>query len=55
MSASEYDMNHSETVSEIQSLLGELARREAIDIQLPEPEEVTAEDLELLRSLGYVE
>jgi arylsulfatase A-like enzyme len=36
-------------------LLGELARREAIDIQLPDPEEVTADDLELLRSLGYVE
>ena len=36
-------------------LLGELVRREAIDIQLPDPEEVTEEDLELLRSLGYVE
>ncbi len=38
-----------------ESLLGELERREAIDIQLPDREEVTAEDLELLRSLGYVE
>lgn len=38
-----------------EDLLGELVRREAIDIQLPDPEEVTAEDLELLRSLGYVE
>jgi arylsulfatase A-like enzyme len=28
---------------------------EAIDTQLPEKEEITAEDLELLRSLGYVE
>jgi arylsulfatase A-like enzyme len=38
-----------------ESLLGELIRREAIDTQLPEKEEITAEDLELLRSLGYVE
>ena len=38
-----------------ESLLGELVRRDAIDIQLPDPEEVSAEDLELLRSLGYVE
>ena len=42
-----------QTIAE--SLLGELVRREAIDIQLPDPEEVTEEDLELLRSLGYVE
>jgi len=38
-----------------ESLLGELVRRKAVDTQLPKPEEVTAEDLELLRSLGYVE
>jgi len=38
-----------------ESLLGELVRREAIDTQLPDAGEVTAEDLELLRSLGYVE
>jgi arylsulfatase A-like enzyme len=36
-------------------LLGELVRREAVDTQLPEPGEVTAEDLEFLRALGYVE
>ncbi len=39
----------------VESLLGELARREAVDIQLPDPEEVTPQDLEFLRSLGYVE
>ena len=38
-----------------ESLFDELARREAVDTQLPEPGEVTAEDLEFLRSLGYVE
>jgi arylsulfatase A-like enzyme len=36
-------------------LLGELVRRDAVDTQLPERGEITAEDLELLRSLGYVE
>lgn len=38
-----------------ESLLDELIRRKAIDTRLPEKEEITAEDLELLRSLGYVE
>jgi arylsulfatase A-like enzyme len=38
-----------------ESLLGELTRREAVDTQLPDPEEVTPQDLEFLRSLGYVE
>jgi arylsulfatase A-like enzyme len=39
----------------VESLLDELSRREAVDTQLPDPEEVTPEDLEFLRSLGYVE
>jgi arylsulfatase A-like enzyme len=38
-----------------ESLFDELARREAVDTQLPEPGEITAEDLEFLKSLGYVE
>lgn len=38
-----------------ESLLAELVRRDAVDIQLPERGEITAQDLELLRSLGYVE